>query len=324
MIQKKIVIFLKFLQCRYINKKYVRMVMELKQLKSYIAVVECLSFTKAAKKLFLSQPTVSTHIQKLEEELHTRLIKRTTKQIEVTPRGQELYDCACEMLKRWDNLQQHWDSETRKIIRIGASTIPSAYILPQLLPAYGNTHPGTYFSIYQSNSQEIIARMQQGDFDIGLIGMHTHEDSLACIPFYQDRMVIITPVNEYFLSLKQQEPVPLKTLLRSPVILREKRSGSRKSADRFLESLHIQEKDLQVAARINDQEAIKNLVAQGLGISILSECAARNFEQEKRILVFALTEKTAQRSLCVIYPKNDMPHPCLQQFISYVLQYGAE
>ena len=63
------------------------MVMELKQLKSYIAVVECLSFTKAAKKLFLSQPTVSTHIQKLEEELHTRLIKRTTKQIEVTPRG---------------------------------------------------------------------------------------------------------------------------------------------------------------------------------------------------------------------------------------------
>ena len=257
MIQKKIVIFLKFLQCRYINKKYVRMVMELKQLKSYIAVVECLSFTKAAKKLFLSQPTVSTHIQKLEEELHTRLIKRTTKQIEVTPRGQELYDCACEMLKRWDNLQQHWDSETRKIIRIGASTIPSAYILPQLLPAYGNTHPGTYFSIYQSNSQEIIARMQQGDFDIGLIGMHTHEDSLACIPFYQDRMVIITPVNEYFLSLKQQEPIPFKTLLRSPVILREKRSGSRKSADRFLESLHIQEKDLQVAARINDQEAIK-------------------------------------------------------------------
>lgn len=261
------------------------MVMELKQLKSYIAVVECLSFTKAAKKLFLSQPTVSTHIQKLEEELHTRLIKRTTKQIEVTPRGQELYDCACEMLKRWDNLQQHWDSETRKIIRIGASTIPSAYILPQLLPAYGNTHPGTYFSIYQSNSQEIIARMQQGDFDIGLIGMHTHEDSLACIPFYQDRMVIITPVNEYFLSLKQQEPIPLKTLLRSPVILREKRSGSRKSADRFLESLHI---------------------------------------QEKRILVFALPEKTAQRSLCVIYPKNDMPHPCLQQFISYVLRYGAE
>lgn len=295
--------------------------MELKQLKSYISVVECQSFTKAAKKLFLSQPTVSTHIQKLEEELHTRLIKRTTKQIEVTPRGKELYDCACEMMKRWDNLQQHWNNETKQMIRIGASTIPSAYILPQLLPAYGKTHPGTYFSIYQSNSQEILTRLQQGDFDIGLIGMPVQDSALACVPFYQDRMVIITPVSEYFLSLKQQEPVPVKTLLRSPIILREKRSGSRKSADRFLESLHIREEDLQVAARINDQEAIKNLVAQGLGISILSECAARNFENEKRILVFDLPNETSRRSLYVIYPKNDMMHPCLKQFVSFVMQF---
>lgn len=298
--------------------------MELKQLKSYIEVVECRSFTKAAEKLFLSQPTVSTHIQRLEEELHTRLIIRTTKHIEVTPRGQELYDCACEIMKRWDNLRQHWDNESKKIIRIGASTIPSAYILPQLLPAYGKTHPNTYFSIYQSNSQEIISRLQQGDFDIGLIGMHAQDSSLACIPFYQDRMVIITPVNDYFLSLKQQEPVPLTTLLRSPMILREKQSGSRKSADRFLESLDIREEDLQVAARINDQEAIKNLVAQGLGISILSECAARNFEDEKRILAFALPQKTSQRSLNVIYPKNYVLHPCLEQFISFIIEFYSK
>ena len=115
--------------------------MEFKQLKSFIAVVECQSFTKAAQNLFLSQPSISTHIQKLEEELHSRLIIRTTKNIEITPRGMELYECACEIMKRWDNLLLHWDSETKKIIRLGASTIPSAYILPELLPAYGKEHP---------------------------------------------------------------------------------------------------------------------------------------------------------------------------------------
>lgn len=298
--------------------------MEFKQLQSFIAVVECKSFTKAARNLFLSQPSVSTHVQKLEEELHSRLIIRTTKNIEVTPRGMELYECACEIMKRWDNLLQHWDSETKKIIRLGASTIPSAYILPELLPAYGKEHPGIYFSIHQSNSQDIISRLMQGDFDIGLTGMPASDAAIASIPFYSDRMVIITPVNDYFLSLKHGEPFPVKTLLRSPVILREKQSGSRKSAERFLESMNIREEDLQVAARINDQEAIKNLVAQGLGISILSERAARNFGKEKRVLIFELPETASRRSLYLIYPKNYIQNSYLQNFTSYILQFYAD
>lgn len=298
--------------------------MEFKQLQSFIAVVECKSFTKAARNLFLSQPSVSTHVQKLEEELHSRLIIRTTKNIEVTPRGMELYECACEIMKRWDNLLQHWDSETKKIIRLGASTIPSAYILPELLPAYGKEHPGIYFSIHQSNSQDIISRLMQGDFDIGLTGMPAPDAAIASIPFYSDRMVIITPVNDYFLSLKHGEPFPVKTLLRSPVILREKQSGSRKSAERFLESMNIREEDLQVAARINDQEAIKNLVAQGLGISILSERAARNFGKEKRVLIFELPETASRRSLYLIYPKNYIQNSYLQNFTSYILQFYAD
>ena len=145
-------------------------------------------------------------------------------------------------------------------------------------------------------------------------------------------MVIITPVNDYFLSLKYEEqlktssnePFPVKALLHSPVILREKHSGSRKSAERFLESLNIHEEDLQIAARINDQEAIKNLVAQGLGISILSERAARNFGSEKRVLVFELPANTSRRSLYLIYPKNYMLNPHLQSFASYILQFYAD
>lgn len=298
--------------------------MEFKQLHSFIAVVECQSFTKAAQKLYLSQPSISTHIQKLEEELHSRLIIRTTKSIEVTPRGLELYECACEIVNRWDGLLRHWDRQAGQIIRLGASTIPSAYILPELLPAYGKEHPGTYFSIHQSNSQDIINRLLRGDFDMGLIGMESTEASLSCIPFYEDRMVIITPVNDNFLSLSQHEPFPLELLTRTPVILREKHSGSRKSADRFLESLGICEENLLAAARINDQEAIKNLVAQGLGISILSERAARNFVNEKRVLVFQLPETAARRSLYLIYPKHYMLSRSLQGFMDYILRFYSK
>ena len=224
-------------------------------------------------------------------------------------------------MKRWDNLLQSWDNETKKIIRLGTSTIPSAYILPELLPAYGKEHPGTYFSIHQSNSQEIIAGLLRRDFDVGLIGMYCDNESLACIPFYQDHMVIITPISEHFLKLKKQGTFPLEALLQSPVILREKQSGSQKCASQFLEHLNIREEDLQVAARINDQEAIKNLTAQGLGISILSELAARNFGNEKRVLIFELPEHAASRNLYLIYPKNYILNPYLQKFIAYVLQF---
>ena len=295
--------------------------MELKQLESFTNVVEYRSFTKAAEKLYISQPTISTHIRQLEEGLHSRLIIRTTKSIEITPRGWELYECACNILSLRDNLLQRWAGESRKIIRLGASTIPSAYILPELLPAYGKAHPDTYFSIHQSDSQGIVDGLLQGNFDVGLVGMRCADEALACIPFYQDRMVLITPVNEHFLALKAQGAFPVEALLGEAMILRENGSGSKKSADRFLESMGIRESELQVIARINDQEAIKNLVAQGLGISILSERAARNFCEEKRLLGFELPESAARRCLYLIYQKNYILKPYIQKFAEFVKRF---
>ena len=149
--------------------------MELKQLQSFCAVVQYRSFTKAAEKLYLSQPTVSTHIRQLEEEFGSRLIVRTTKSIEVTPRGQELYACACGIVHLRDDLLRSWSDEDEKVIRIGASTIPSAYILPQILPAFRREHPAPQFHVFQSDSEGIAEGLLTGSFDVGLIGARIHD-----------------------------------------------------------------------------------------------------------------------------------------------------
>ena len=159
--------------------------MELKQLQSFCAVVQYRSFTKAAEKLYLSQPTVSTHIRQLEEEFGSRLIVRTTKSIEVTPRGQELYACACGIVHLRDDLLRSWSDEDEKIIRIGASTIPSAYILPQILPAFRREHPAPQFHVFQSDSEGIAEGLLTGSFDVGLIGARIHEEALELTPFYE-------------------------------------------------------------------------------------------------------------------------------------------
>lgn len=292
--------------------------MEFKQLQSFVSVVQRKSFTKAAEELYLSQPTISTHIYQLEEELHTKLILRTTKSITITPKGMELYNYATNILELKQRMLQACSVESKRIIHLGASTIPSAYILPQLLPEFGKLHADIYFVMHQSDSQGIIDGLKDGLFNIGFIGMPCQDEEIACQPFCEDRLVLITPVQERFLALAEAAEPPLAQLLREPLILREKGSGSEKLAERFLASSGIKEESLQVVARVNDQEAIKNLVAGGLGVSLISARAAQNFALEKRILTFELPEKLAARSMYLIYRKNYLLPSYVQEFLKFI------
>lgn len=298
--------------------------MEFKHLQAFVAVVKLGSFTKAAECLFLSQPTISARIHQLEEELHTRLILRTTKSIEVTPKGRELYDYAVRILELRERMVRDCSVESRKIIHLGASTIPSAYILPEILPEYGRLAPDTYFVIHQGDSRDVMKGLLESVYELGLVGMKPEADELGAVPFCRDRMVLITPVNERYLAMKAQDEAPILELLHEPIILREKGSGSKKSADRFLESAGITEEELHVTARINDQEAIKNLVAGGLGVSIISERAAGNFLAEKRLLMFELPELASARQLYLIYRKNYIMRSYVQDFMRFVVRHYAQ
>lgn len=292
--------------------------MEFKQLQSFVEVVNHQSFTKAAEKTFVSQPTISAHIGQLEEELGKRLILRTTKNIELTPMGKEVYDYAVKILNMRDRLLESCSPKSQKIIHIGASTIPSAYILPSLLPEYGELSSDTYFSIHQSDSQGIVDGLKEGLFDIGMVGMQVDDEKIACTPFCQDHMLLITPVNEHYLQLAQNKDYDIKSLLKEPIIMRESGSGSKKTADLFLERLGITEENIHIVARVNDQEAIKNMVAGGLGVSIISEMAAKNFLAEKRILAFPIDSKDSNRLLYIIYRKNYILPDYVQNFLKFI------
>ena len=294
--------------------------MEIKQLESFVAVVVYRSFTEAAKQLYISQPTISTHIQALEKELESKLIVRTTKSIELTKRGRELYECAVKMLDLRDTLLQKWKSSDEKIIRLGVSTIPSAYILPEFLPEFCKEYPDIFFHSTQSDSKGILEGVLDDRMDVGLVGMASEDEHLECIPFYEDELVVITPVTEHFLSLRKKE-APLAELFKEPIILREKGSGTKKAADLFLEKEGISKENLQVVAYMNDPEAIKNSVAAGLGISIVSKKAAENMIREKRLLSFEFNRYTSGRKFYIIYKKDYVLKPFISTFVDYIQIY---
>ena len=295
--------------------------MELKHLLSYATVVRLGSFSRAAEELYIAQPTISQHIRQLEEELQTKLLIRTTKNIEVTEKGREVYECAVNILQLRDRITEKCTDGEARIIRIGASTIPSAYILPEVLPAYVKIHPATYFTIDQGDSRSVTEKLAEGVIDIALIGMKPASSEITAEPFYEDTVVIISPVREPFLSMKDNHSATLEKLLAEPVILREEGSGSLKAANTFLASAGYSENDLHVAARTNDPEAIKNLVAQGLGISMISSKAAENYSRENRLLVFRFPEISGRRTLYTATRKHAVLTERAEDFLRYLRRF---
>lgn len=294
--------------------------MEFKQLEAFVAVVDYGSFSEAARKLYLTQPTISAHVRSLEEELHTRLILRTTKKTTITTRGYQLYDSAVRMLEIRNNLLENFTGVQKHMIDLAASTIPSSYLLPEILAAFGKTHPDIYFHSIQADSAESINRVLDGTADLALVGQNTRDETCVFLPFCQDELVIATPITNHYLGL-QNKSVTFEDFIKDPIIIREKGSGTKKEMDLFLEQIGVTPSDLNVIARMNDLEGIKKSIVNGLGISILSARSAIDLQKTKQILLFPLEESAHKRTFYIVYSKNRILKPHVRQFIRFVQNF---
>ena len=294
--------------------------MEFKQLEAFVAVVDYGSFSEAARKLYLTQPTISAHVRSLEEELHTKLILRTTKKTTITTRGYQLYDSAVRMLEIRNNLLENFTGVQKHMIDLAASTIPSSYLLPEILAAFGKTHPDIYFHSIQADSAESINRVLDGTVDLALVGQNTRDETCVFLPFCQDELVIATPITNHYLGL-QNKSVTFEDFIKDPIIIREKGSGTKKEMDLFLEQIGVTPSDLNVIARMNDLEGIKKSIVNGLGISILSARSAIDLQKTKQILLFPLEESAHKRTFYIVYSKNRILKPHVRQFIQFVQNF---
>ena len=294
--------------------------MEFKQLEAFVAVVDYGSFSEAARKLYLTQPTISAHVRSLEEELHTKLILRTTKKTTITTRGYQLYDSAVRMLEIRNNLLENFTGVQKHMIDLAASTIPSSYLLPEILAAFGKTHPDIYFHSIQADSAESINRVLDGTVDLALVGQNTRDETCVFLPFCQDELVIATPITNHYLGL-QNKSVTFEDFIKDPIIIREKGSGTKKEMDLFLEQIGVTPGDLNVIARMNDLEGIKKSIVNGLGISILSARSAIDLQKTKQILLFPLEESAHKRTFYIVYSKNRILKPHVRQFIQFVQNF---
>ena len=279
--------------------------MDFKQLRSFIAVIRYGSFTTAAAKLRISQPTVSTHIRQLEEELGTPLVMRNAKRVELTASGYKMYDQAVSMLAMHDKMVQSMRRHETDAVYLGASTIPSGYILPELLSSFCEKYPDARFVISQDSSQTVINGMLSGLYDLGFVGMEVKEDTLESVSVFSDKVVIVTPNSPRFRDVDPEDFDQIVEMLRTEHLIRRKTgSATRATASHVFEAVGLDESDLNVIAMLDDQEATKNLVECGLGIAMISEVAVRNRVEAGRMLSFEIPGVDSSRQFYILRRKN--------------------
>ena len=292
--------------------------MNLKQLEAFVQVSESGSFSKAAKELFLTQPTISAHISSLEKELNVRLFIRNTKEVSLSDDGKDLYRYAKQITDLEKAIEERFymDSDDGKhFITIAASTIPAQYLLPKILMCYRERYPKEQIKIMETDSSEVVTQVVDHMVDVGFTGTVLEKKHCQYIPFYKDELAVITPDTPEYRILKEQNRDDIDWIKRKPLILREEGSGTRKEAEKQLKSAGISMETLDIVASIANQETIKKSVKQGMGITVLSRLAA---EDEDGLLIFPIPGADEGRDINLVYNKNYQMTRSADRFIRIV------
>lgn len=292
--------------------------MNLKQLEAFVQVSESGSFSKAAKELFLTQPTISAHISSLEKELNVRLFIRNTKEVSLSDDGKDLYRYSKQITDLEKAIEERFymDSDDGKhFITIAASTIPAQYLLPKVLMCYRERYPKEQIKIMETDSSEVVTQVVDHMVDVGFTGTVLEKKHCKYIPFYKDELAVITPDTPEYRILKEQNRDDIDWIRRKPLILREEGSGTRKEAEKQLKNAGISMETLDIVASIANQETIKKSVKQGMGITVLSRLAA---EDEDGLLIFPIPGADEGRDINLVYNKNYQMTRSADRFIRIV------
>lgn len=241
--------------------------MSLRQLQVFEAVARLLSYTRAAQELYLSQPTVSMQIKKLEADIGLPLTEQIGKKISLTEAGHALYQVSRDIMGTLNRFEMEIDDQ--KGLRTGQlriSVVTTAnYFAPRLIGKFIQQYPGITVSLDVGNRAHILQRMSQNMDDIYLVGKPPDSSELGFEPYLANPMVVIAPVNHPLVGRKQ---IPLVEIADQPFIIREPGSGTRIAVEQlFAQHGH----PLNIRMELGSNESIKQGISGGLGLAVISQ-----------------------------------------------------
>lgn len=334
--------------------------MDFHQLKVFVEVARQKSFSRAAETIFLTQPTVSAHIKALENEVGTLLLDRSQRELQLTDAGKVLLRYARQLLAIKEEAIFATQEERRVIdghLEIASSSVPGAYILPELMSSFLEKHPAVTFAVMLRDTRQVYENVREYSYDLGFVGEPALLDGLEQVQLLQDELVLIAApgtrlsgeraVPEEAAEGWQSEspaqgkneggvagssskfPSPLfeldlnagdnaAELLQLPFVMREPGSATRLVFENALEEYYGQNKTiLQVIAYLESQEAIKEAVKTGLGVTVISRHAVKDELAAGLLKGYRLAGLELERSFYLIYHQNRILSPLSRAFLEH-------
>jgi LysR family transcriptional regulator, low CO2-responsive transcriptional regulator len=293
--------------------------MDFDQLTTFLEVAKSANFSRAGKKLFLSQPAVSAQIRQLELEYGAKLFDRFGKKVRLTAAGDALLEYAEKLLSvRNESLRAVADrsSSPRGTLLIGANEATCLYVLPEVFAEYHRLYSDVQINIYRNFSNKVLEKVEDGTVDVGIVTLPIKSPSLKIHSIFRDRLVLM---------VSPQSPLAKKKVVRASEIVEQpliypKTGFTRQMLDKLFRPYRSQ---IHVTMELASVGMIKAFVAANLGVSLISETFAREEARAGEVKLIPIADVDLWRELGLIYRRDRTLPRAATAFISLISQRAA-
>ncbi len=299
--------------------------MRLEYVRSFIGVVNYKSFSLAAKYLYLSQPTISTHIKQLEQELGVQLLVRSTKDIVLSEEGRIFYPYALQLLETEDRAMERLnrnESAAGKIVSIAVSSVPGNYIFPHFLSYFRAKNGDVGFRVSEGDSGHVLQKILNYDVEIGIGGLTSGNEKLCSEVLFEDEIVLITPNHAKYRRLNGY--FPIQRLRQEWFVTRELGSGTKTVAENIEKELKLDVSSLNVAVQYESSELVRRTVEAGGGVAFISRTAAKESLEKQKVLEFSFENVSSRRQIYLMYHKDRKLNAAAENTLRELRNFCAE
>ena len=287
----------------------------MRQLKVFETAARLLSFTRAAKELFLTQPAVSMQIKQLESQLDLRLFEQLGKRMYLTEAGKEVLAYARSIGQQVDELEivlNRIKGLGGGRLRISVATTAN-YFIPSLLGSFSRRYPDVVVTLDVTNRETLLRQLNENTVDLVIMGQPPADADVAAEPFLDNPLVVVAPVGH---PLARKKKIPLTQVQEEIFLVREPGSGTRIAMERFFSERGMK---LKTGMEVGSNEAIKQSVQAGLGLGLLSRATIEQELALKRLAVLDVADFPIMRHWYVVHRLGKRLSPVAQAFRDFVL-----
>ena len=269
---------------------------------TFLCVCKYLNFTKAAKKLSITQPAVSQHIHYLENEYGTKLFSQDGKKLSLTESGKLLYDKMNQIKNDDENLKERLSEIDHglKDISFGVTMTIGEYIIADPISNYIKKHPDTNLKITFGNTKELLEKLSEGAIDFALVEGYYPENDYETLLFSREDLVPVCSAKHSF----DQKPHVIKDLFSERILIREPGSGTRNILERALALSNYSTSDFRHFIQVENMHAIISLMENDCGITFLYKAAVVSGLESHSLKTISLNDFKVEHDFTFIWPKE--------------------